>query len=291
MTKEQLKMWMKIIGFVILLAFGGLIIAGLVDGTGFVYDYFYIPFLFVIPLLLIVPIVILYVIYMFVEKGEALRIIANILACVLAVYVVGGVSLLRHSEFMNRYRYEELESSAYQIVSNIFEDATIEKDGQFLDPIHQSAGDMLVYESESFRYNIVDYNDAFCSVDLYCIDNYILGTNRIIKDFEEDGFFDISNWNDYDDEIVFEDTGNGEIDGIKYKWSYGELISRYYGGIIDYYNESYVTKCIFMFTYENSIYVATVSVSSDETIHINMETEAEKFVEMIKSMHIFSDYK
>ena len=291
MTKEQLKMWMKIIGFVILLAFGGLIIAGLVDGTGFVYDYFYVPFLFVIPLLLIVPIVILYVIYMFVEKGEVLRIIANILACVLAVYVVGGVSLLRHSEFMNRYRYEELESSAYQIVSNIFEDATIEKDGQFLDPIHQSVGDMLVYESESFRYNIVDYNDAICSVYLYCVDNYILGTNRIIKDFEENGIFDISNWNAYDDEIVFEDAGNGKIDEIEYKWSYGELVNSYSGGFIDVYNERHLTKGKFMFTYKNSIYVASVSVSSDETIHINMETEAEKFVEMIKSMHIFSDYK
>ncbi len=131
MTKEQLKMWMKIIGFVILLAFGGLIIAGIVDGTGFVHDYFYVPFLFVIPLLFIIPIVILYVIYMFVEKGEALRIIANILACVLALYVVGGVSLLRHSEFMNSYRYKALESSAYQIVSNIFEDSTIEKDDSF----------------------------------------------------------------------------------------------------------------------------------------------------------------
>lgn len=291
MTKEQLKMWMKIIAFVILLAFGGLIISWLADGTGFVYEYFYVPFLFIIPLILIVPIVILYVIYMFVEKGEALRIIANILVCVLAVYVIGGVSILRHSEFMNLYRYREFESSAYQIVSNIFEDATIEKDGQFLDPIHQSFGDMLVYESETTRYNIVDESDAFCSVDLYCVDNYILGTNRIIKDFEEDGFFDISNWNDYDDEIVFEDTGNGEIDEIKYKWSYGELISRYYGGIIDYYNESYVTKCIFMLTYENSIYVATVRVSGDETIHVNMETEAEKIVEMIKSMHIFTNYK
>lgn len=290
MTKEQLKMWMKIIGFVILLAFGGLIIAGLADGTGFVYDYFYIPFLFIIPLLLIVPIVILYIIYMFVEKGEVLRIIANILACVLAVYVVGGISLLRHSEFMNRYRYEELESSAYQIVSNIFEDATIEKDGQFLDPIHQSVGDMLVYESESIRYNIVDYNDAFCSVGLYCVDNYILGTKRIVKDFEEDGFFDISNWNAYDDEIVFEDTGNGEIDGIKYKWSYGELIANYSNEWFEF-NESYVSKGKFMFTYNNSIYVATVRVSSDETIHINMETEAEEIVDMIKSMHIFSDYK
>lgn len=291
MTKEQLKMWMKIIGFVILLAFGGLIIAGLVDGTGFVYDYFYVPFLFVIPLLFIIPIVILYVIYMFVEKGEALRIIANILACVLAVYVVGGVSLLRHSEFMNRYRYKELESSAYQIVTNIFEDATIEKDGQFLDPIHQSVGDMLVYESETIRYNIVDGNDAFCSVDLYCVDNYILGTNRIIKDFEEDSFFDISNWNAYNDEIVFEDTGNGEIDEIKYKWSYGELVNSYSGGFIDDYNERHLTKGIFMLTYKNSIYVATVRVSGDDTIHINMETEAEKIVEIIKSMHLFSDYK
>ncbi len=284
-------MWMKIIAFVILLAFGGLIISWLADGTGFVYEYFYVPFLFIIPLILVVLIVILYVIYMFVEKGEALRIIANILACVLAVYVVGGVSLLRHSEFMNLYRYKELESSAYQIVNNIFENATIEKDGQFLDPIHQSVGDMLVYESETIRYNIVDESDAFCSVDLYCVDNYILGTNRIIKDFEEDGFFDISNWNAYDDEIVFEDTGNGEIDEIEYKWSYGELVNSYSGGFIDDYNERHLTKGKFMFTYKNSIYVASVSVSSDETIHINMGTEAEKIVEMIKSMHIFSGYK
>ena len=290
MTKEQLKMWMKIIAFVILLAFGGLIVAGLADGTGFVYEYFYVPFLFVIPLLLIVPIVILYVIYMFVEKGEALRIIANILACVLAVYVVGGVSLLRHSEFMNLYRYKELESSTYQIVNSIFDGSTLEKEEQFFDPIHQSVGDILVYEGDTIRYNIVDDNDTFCSVDLYCVDNYIFGANRIIKDFEEDGFFDISNWNAYDDEIVFEDTGNGEIDGIKYKWSYGELINSYSGEFIDY-NERHLTKSIFMFTYENSIYVASVRIGSDETIHINMGTEAEKIVEMIKSMHIFSDYK
>ena len=64
----------------------------------------------------------------FIEKGEALRIIANVLACILTVYVVGGVSILRHSELMNLYRYKELENSAYQIVSNIFENATIEKD-------------------------------------------------------------------------------------------------------------------------------------------------------------------
>ena len=227
---------------------------------------------------------------MFVEKGEVLRIIANILACVLAVYVVGGVSLLRHSEFMNLYRYKELESSTYQIVNSIFDGSTLEKEEQFFDPIHQSVGDMLVYEGDTIRYNIVDDNDTFCSVDLYCVDNYILGTNRIIKDFEEDGFFDISNWNAYDDEIVFEDTGNGEIDEIKYKWSYGELIEDYSNDFFGF-NENHITKGIFMFTYKNSIYVVTVYVSSDETIHINMGTEAEKIVEMIKSMHIFSDYK
>lgn len=290
MTKEQLKMWMKIIGFVILLAFGGLIISWLADGTGFVYDYFYVPFFFVIPLLFIISIVILYVIYMFIEKGEALRIIANVLACILTVYVVGGVSILRHSELMNLYRYKELENSAYQIVSNIFENATIEKDGQFLDPIYQSFGDTLVYESDCTYYNVIDDNNPSCSVDLYCADNYILGTNIIIKDFEEDSFFDVSYGNEYDDKIVFEDADNGEIDGIKYKWSYGEFIKDYSNEWFDF-NESYLTKCVVMLTYKNSIYIVSVRVSSDELVSIDMENEIEKIVQVVKSMNIFTDYK
>ncbi len=149
----------------------------------------------------------------------------------------------------------------------------------------------MVYEGDTIRYNIINDKNTFCNINLYCVDNYILGTNKIMKDFEEDGFFDISNWNAYDDEIVFEDAGNGEIDGIKYKWSYGELVNSYSSEFIDYYNERHLTKSIFMFTYKNSIYIACVSVGGDETIHINMETKAEKIVEMIKSMHIFVDYK
>lgn len=282
MTKEQLKIWMKIIGFVILLAFGGLIIAGLADATGFVHDYFDVPFLFVIPLLLIVPIVILYIIYMFVEKGEVLRIIANILACVLAVYVVGGVSLLRHSEFMNRYRYEELESSAYQIVSNIFENATIEKDSQFLDPIHQSVGEMLVYSSGSNSYIVnTDEDRVLCQVSLCCADNYVLGCDRIVDKFKESRLNNVSKWN-YKDDLLFEDNGSGEIDGINYNWAYGEFN--------DSYTESNFTEFVIMVTYENSIYYATLSFHWAD-VSINMETEAEKIVDMIKSMHIFSDYK
>lgn len=282
MTKEQLKMWMKIIGFVILLAFGGLIIAGLADATGFVHNYFDVPFLFVIPLLFIVPIVILYVIYMFVEKGEVLRIIANILACVLAVYVVGGVSLLRHSEFMNRYRYEELKSSAYQIVNNIFEDATIEKDDQFLDPIHQSVGDMLVYSSGSNSYIVnTDEDRILCQVSLCCADNYVLGCDRIVDKFKEGRLNNVSKWS-YNDDLLFEDNGSGEIDGINYNWAYGEFY--------DSYTESNFTEFVIMVTYENSIYYATLSCHWAD-VSINMETEAEEIVDMIKSMHIFSDYK
>ena len=283
MTKEQLKMWMKIIGFVILLAFGGLIIAGLVDGTGFVYDYFYIPFLFVIPLLLIVPIVILYVIYMFVEKGEVLRIIANILACILAVYVVGGVSLLRHSEFMNRYRYEELESSSYKIVSNIFENSTIEKDDFFSNPLHCSIGDMLVYENDFDNYIVnCDDGEVRCSVSIYCVDNYILGCNKFVKNFEENRLADISEWN-WNDELVFEDKGSGETDGINYKWAYGEFW--------DSYTEKYFTEFVIMVTYENGIYYVVADCYGDERIYVNMDTESAKIVDMIKSMHIFIDYK
>ena len=280
MTKEQLKMWMKIIGIVILLAFGGLIIAGLADATGFVHYYFDVPFLFVIPLLLIVPIVILYIIYMFVEKGEVLRIIANILACVLAVYVVGGVSLLRHSEFMNRYRYEELESSSYQIVSNIFENSIIEKDDLLSNPTHNSLGDMLVYSSGSNSYIVNTGEDTIlCQVSLCCVDNYILGCNRIVKSFEESRFSNVSEWN-WNDELIFEDNGSGEIDGINYKWAYGEFW--------DSYTESNFTEFVIMVTYEKSIYYATLSFHWAD-VSINMDTEAEKIVDMIKSMHIFAD--
>lgn len=282
MTKEQLKMWMKIIFFVILLAFGGLIIAGLVDASGFVHDYFDVPFLFVIPLLFIVPIVILYVIYMFVEKGEALRIIANILACVLAVYVVGGVTILRHSEFMNLYRYKELESSGYQIVSNIFNDSKVEKDESLSIPMHYSIGDMLVYESAYNSYIVnTDEDRILCQVSICCADNYVLGSNRIVKKFEENRFNNISEWN-WNDELVFEDKGSGEIDGINYKWAYGEFW--------DSYMESNFTEFAIILTYKNSVYYATVSCHWDY-VSINMESEAEKIVDVIKSMHIFNDYK
>lgn len=283
MSKEQLKKWMKIILFVVLLAFAGMFISGIVDSSGFVINNFVKPFFYIIPLAFIVPVIILYVIYMFVEKGEALRIIANILVCVLAVYVVGGVTLLRHSELMNRYRYEELESSSYQIVSNIFENSTIEKDDFFSNPLHYSIGDMLVYENDFNSYIVnTDEGEVRCSISLYCVDNYILGSKRIVKNFEEGRLADVSKWN-WNDELIFEKKGSGEAYGINYKWAYGEFW--------DSYTEKYFTEFVIMVTYENGIYYVIADCYGDERVYVNMDTESAKIVDMIKSMHIFIDYK
>ena len=282
MDKEQLKKWFKIIAFFVAIAFAGLLIAGIIDTSGFVIDNFVKPVFYIIPLCFIVPAIILYVIYMFVEKGEALRIIANILVCVLGIYVVSGVTILRHSELINSYRYIQLDSSAYQIVNSIFEDSTIEKEDEIFGSNHYSLGDMLVYSSGSKSYIInTDEDRTLCQVGLCCADNYALGINRIVKNFEENRLSNIAEWN-WNDELVFEDKGSDEIDGINYKWAYGEFW--------DDYTESTFTEFIIMVTYENSVYYATASFHWDY-VSIDMEKEIEKIVDIIKSTDIFVDYK
>lgn len=281
MDREQLKKWFKIIAFFVAIAFAGLLIAGIIDSTGFVIDNFVKPVFYIIPLCFIVPAIILYVIYMFVEKGEALRIIANILVCVLGIYVISGVTILRHSERINLYRYMQLDSSAYQIVNSIFEDSTIEKDDEYFNSDYHSIGDMLVYSSGSKNYVInTDDRKTLCQIGLCCADNYVLGINRIVKDFEK-RFDDVAEWN-WNDELVFEDYGSGESDGINYKWAYGEFW--------DDYTERTFTEFIIMMTYENSVYYVTASFHW-EYVSIDMENEIEKIVDIIKSTDIFVDYK
>ena len=77
MSKEQLKMWFKIIGFFAVAALAIMFFVAIFDAPGFVMNNFIKPIFFFIPLCIIVPAIILYVIYMFVEKGEALRIIVK----------------------------------------------------------------------------------------------------------------------------------------------------------------------------------------------------------------------
>ena len=281
MDREQLKKWFKIIAVFVIVAFAGLLIAGIIDSTGFVNNNFTKPLFFIVPLCLIVAVIILYVIYMFVEKGEALRIIANVLACILIFYGVSIVTVSRRSNIINMYRYTELDSSAYQIVNSIFKDSTIEEDDEYFKPDYQSIGDMLVYSSGSKSYIInTDNGKTLCQIGLCCADNYVLGINRIVKDFGE-RFDDVAEWN-WNDELVFEDYGSGESDGINYQWAYGEFW--------DDYMESTFTEFIIMMTYENSVYYATVSLNWDY-VSIDMENEIEKIVDVVKSTDIFLNYK
>ena len=282
MDREQLKKWLKIIAFFVAIAFAGLLIAGIIDSTGFVMNNFTKPIFFIIPLCFIVSIIILYVIYMFVEKGEALRIIANVLACVLVFYGVSVVTVSKRSDMINRYRYIELDSSAYQIVNSIFEDSTIEKDDEYFNPDSQSIGDRLVYSSGSKSYIInTDDRRTLCQIGLCCADNYVLGINRIVKDFKEKRFDDVAEWNSRD-ELVFEDCGSGEFDGINYQWAYGEFW--------DDYTERTYTEFIIMMTYGDSVYYATASFHWDY-VSIDMENDIEKIVDILKSTDIFVDYK
>ncbi|MBR2953739.1 MAG: hypothetical protein IKC45_05060 [Clostridia bacterium] len=280
MDREQLKKWLKIIAFFVAIAFAGLLIAGIIDTTGFVMNNFTKPVFFIIPLCFIVAVIILYVIYMFVEKGEALRIIANILACVLVFYGVSVVTVSKRSDMINRYRYIELDSSAYQIVNSIFEDSTIEKDSSFSNPIYNSIDKMLIYESDYEYYNVVGRDDIHCSANVYCVDNYILGFNRISK--KMNNHIDNIAERNRNYELLVENTGSGEIDGIYYKWSYGEFDITY--------TSRYITDLSVMLTFDNSAYVVDVSVAGNERFHIDMENEIEKIVDIIKSTDIFVDY-
>ena len=281
MDREQLKKWFKIIAFFVAIAFAGLLIAGIIDSTGFVIDNFVKPVFFIIPLCFIVSIIILYVIYMFVEKGEALRIIANILACVLVFYVVSGVTILRHSELINMYRYLELQNTGYQIVQSCFDDETVEKDSRFLNPMHYSIDKMLIYERDYEYYDVVGRDDIHCSANVCCVDNYILGFNRISKKMDNHIDNIVERNGNY--ELLVENTGSGEIDGINYKWSYGEFDITY--------TARYITDFSVMLTFDNSTYVVDVSVAGNERFYVDMEKEIEKIVDIIKSTDIFVDYK
>ena len=152
---------------------------------------------------------------------------------------------------------------------------------EYFKPDYQSIGDMLLYSSGSKSYIInTDDEKILCQVDLCCADNYVLGINRVVRNFEK-RFYDVAEWN-WNDELVFEDYGSGESDGINYKWAYGEFW--------DDYTESTFTEFIIMMTYENSVYYATVSFYWDY-VSIDLENEIEKIVDIIKSTDIFVDYK
>lgn len=283
MDKKQLKKWLKIIAIFVAIAFAEVFIAEIIDLSGFVTENFVKPTFFIIPLCFIVLIVIFYVIYMFVEKGEALKIIAYILAGILCVYVVSGATILRRSEAININRYAKIQNLGGQIVEHCFENETVEKDSRISNPMHYSVGKMLIYESEYNFYNVVGRDDISCSSNIYCADNYILGYDRIVEKLEN--HIDTIAERNENDELVFEDKGSGEIDGISYIWSYGEFY------ITHTDTERYATDFSVMLTYEKSVYVIDVSVASNEKIHIDMENEIEKIVDIIIATNIFVDYK
>lgn len=285
MTREQLKKWMKLIIFVIILAFVVMAFSAIITSSGFVFENFERPIIFVIPLVVLGLAGLLYVIYMFIEKGEPLRIIANALMCVLVFYMAFTFSAIRHSKLMNMHRYNEIGKSGYEIINNIFDDSTVAEEESFWDPSYDSIGDMLLYTgtSEAIVTNDDGEETIKCFVDVYCVDNYILGADRVKKHLEEGFFTNMAETLTYDCVTRLEESGSGESDGIDYKWSYGQ-----YTAIEDKRN---YTNFAIILTYNNSVYCAEASFTSDELVYIDMEKESVEIVNIVKSMEIFSKYK
>lgn len=279
MDKQQLKNWTRIIITVVILAFAGILVAGIISTSGFVADYFTKPFLFFVPLIFLTIVGMLYIIYMFIKKGEVLRIIANILLCVLAIYLVFNFATLRYSELLNQYRYNGLNNVSLQIVNNIFEDSTVEQEKSSLQPIHYSMGEMMVYESTFDRYTVNTDDRISCYVNTYCVNNYFLGYDKLVRNLEDKYLNNLSENNYRNTTIKTEDAGSGESDGLQYKWTYEESEDEQYG--------RYHTEFAALITYENSACLVVVSLSHDKPISVDVETETEKIVTLIKSMDIF----
>ena len=275
MSKEQLKKWIKILAFAVLAFVTGCIIYQIFDAYGFVMNNFIKPFFLIIPLILILVAGILYLIYMFVEKGEPLRIIGNVFIGILVVYIVFFGSNITRAEYNNRDRYKNLDNLETKIVNNILEDESIKED-DYKKSYHWSAFKTMIYESEYNGYDIESNESTVCSTDSYCVDNYSLGYNKIIISLEKklNILKDIR-----DDIILIDDEKTGNFNDMKYKWSYAE--------IRDVDHNRYYTRLAILVMSDNSAYLVNIRISNDELIEVDMEQQTQKLIDEIISNKIF----
>lgn len=276
MSKEQLKKWIKILALAVLAFIAVYIIFVMLDAPGFVTTYFDKPFFCIIPLCLIGVAGILHIIYMFVEKGEPLRIIGNIFVGILVVYIVFFGSNITHAEYNNRNRYKNLDNLETKIVNNIFEDESIKED-DYRNSYHWSAFKTMIYESEYNGYDIESNESTACSTDSYCVDNYALGYNKVIDGLENklNVLKDIR----YDDIILTENEKTGNYNGLEYKCSYAEIRNANHN--------RYYTRLAILVTSDDSAYLINMRISNDDLIEVNMEQQTQKLIDLIKSMEIF----
>lgn len=276
MSKEQLKKWIKILALAVLAFIAVYIIFVMLDAPGFVTTYFDKPFFCIIPLCLIGVAGILHIIYMFVEKGEPLRIIGNIFVGILVVYIVFFGSNITHAEYNNRNRYKNLDNLETKIVNNIFEDESIKED-DYRNSYHWSAFKTMIYESEYNGYDIESNESTVCSTDSYCVDNYALGYNKVIAGLENK--LNVLKDVRYDDIILTENEKTGNYNGLEYKCSYAEIRNANHN--------RYYTRLAILVTSDDSAYLINMRISNDDLIEVNMEQQTQKLIDLIKSMEIF----
>lgn len=276
MSKERLKKWIKILALAVLAFIAVYIIFVMLDAPGFVTTYFDKPFFCIIPLCLIGVAGILHIIYMFVEKGEPLRIIGNIFVGILVVYIVFFGSNITHAEYNNRNRYKNLDNLETKIVNNIFEDESIKED-DYRNSYHWSAFKTMIYESEYNGYDIESNESTVCSTDSYCVDNYALGYNKVIDGLENK--LNVLKDVRYDDIILTENEKTGNYNGLEYKCSYAEIRNANHN--------RYYTRLAILVTSDDSAYLINMRISNDDLIEVNMEQQTQKLIDLIKSMEIF----
>lgn len=276
MSKEQLKKWIKILALAVLAFIAVYIIFVMLDAPGFVTTYFDKPFFCIIPLCLIGVAGILHIIYMFVEKGEPLRIIGNIFVGILVVYIVFFGSNITHAEYNNRDRYKNLDNLETKIVNNIFEDESIKED-DYRKSYHWSAFKTMIYESEYNGYDFESNESIVCSTDSYCVDNYALGYNKVIDGLENK--LNVLKDVRYDDIILTENEKSGNYNGVEYKCSYAEIRNANHN--------RYYTRLAILVTSDDSAYLINMRISNDDLIEVNIEQQTQKLIDLIKSMEIF----
>ena len=276
MSKEQLKKWIKILALAVLAFIAVYIIFVMLDAPGFVTTYFDKPFFCIIPLCLIGVAGILHIIYMFVEKGEPLRIIGNVFIGILVVYIVFFGSNITRAEYNNRDRYKNLDNLENKIVNNIFEDESIKED-DYRKSYHWSAFKTMIYESEYNGYDIESNESVVCSADSYCVGNYSLGYNKIVGGLEKklNVLRDIR----YDDIVLTEDEKSGDFNGMAYKWSYAEIRNANHN--------RYYTRFAILVTSDDSAYHVNIRISNDELIEVDMEQQTQKLIDEIISNKVF----
>ena len=276
MSKEQLKKWIKILALAVLAFIAVYIIFVMLDAPGFVTTYFDKPFFCIIPLCLIGVAGILHIIYMFVEKGEPLRIIGNIFVGILVFYIVFFGSNITHAEYNNRDRYKNLDNLETKIVNNIFEDESIKED-DYRKSYHWSAFKTMIYESEYNGYDFESNESIVCSTDSYCVDNYALGYNKVIDGLENK--LNVLKDVRYDDIILTENEKSGNYNGVEYKCSYAEIRNANHN--------RYYTRLAILVTSDDSAYLINMRISNDDLIEVNIEQQTQKLIDLIKSMEIF----